>query len=223
MFSDRSVSVVIFSKYCVRHSHLFRLCVGKVLITGGYLVLDPEQSGLVLSVSARFHSSIFSLDNSPIASPVAAREPLTALPVIVHSPQRGTVAKYELSVANNDIALALSKESVVAGVENNKFVELTLKHTLLVISSLLSADDFVARLRPWLFIHLLADRQFYTSAPETKVPFLFVSPLLMRFFRVSGRDSVAARLQDWPGLLGRAGRLARRRALCVLRSAANDA
>lgn len=38
---------------------------GKVLITGGYLILDPENQGLVVSVSSRFHSQIRSLGEPP--------------------------------------------------------------------------------------------------------------------------------------------------------------
>ena len=37
---------------------------GKVLITGGYLVLDPSNSGLVLTVSARFYSRVSSYISS---------------------------------------------------------------------------------------------------------------------------------------------------------------
>lgn len=37
---------------------------GKVLLLGGYLVLDPDYFGLVVSVSARFYSRIISAKNN---------------------------------------------------------------------------------------------------------------------------------------------------------------
>lgn len=35
---------------------------GKVLVTGGYLVLDERFSGVVLSTSARFHAQIAAVE-----------------------------------------------------------------------------------------------------------------------------------------------------------------
>ncbi len=54
---------------------------GKVLVTGGYLVLDPQYAGSVLSVSARFHSRIVTSVND--AQPTAANTVL----ITVLSPQ----------------------------------------------------------------------------------------------------------------------------------------
>ncbi len=71
---------------------------GKVLITGGYLVLEPRFTGLVLSVSARFYSRI----SSRTAVAAAAQSPCPdwavghlasgatkpgAIDIWVHSPQ----------------------------------------------------------------------------------------------------------------------------------------
>lgn len=38
---------------------------GKVLIAGGYLVLDPKYSGIVVSTSSRFYTVIQNLPNGP--------------------------------------------------------------------------------------------------------------------------------------------------------------
>src|SRR5258708_39450937 len=59
---------------------------GKVLIAGGYLVLDPAYSGLVISTTAKFYTVIRSLKSGPgstSSAPAAATTPL----VRVRSPQ----------------------------------------------------------------------------------------------------------------------------------------
>ena len=79
---------------------------GKVMVTGGYLVLDPAFSGLVLSLSARFHSTISRLQlaeynalrarldpNHPdlafdLPSPSKDVVLVRQLPVVLHAPQR---------------------------------------------------------------------------------------------------------------------------------------
>ena len=43
---------------------------GKVLIAGGYLVLDPTYSGVVISTSSRFYSVI---QNAPSPTPLIIR------------------------------------------------------------------------------------------------------------------------------------------------------
>lgn len=55
---------------------------GKVLITGGYLVLEQQYAGLVLSSTARFHTSITAQQDAPIC-------------ICVESPQYHNLNKYE--------------------------------------------------------------------------------------------------------------------------------
>ena len=43
---------------------------GKVLIAGGYLVLDPDYSGLVVSTSSRFYTAI---SDQPLPKPGVVR------------------------------------------------------------------------------------------------------------------------------------------------------
>lgn len=82
------------------------------------------------------------------------------------APQRSPKpTRYELVLTDNDIDV----KKLTADAEDNKFVQLTLKYTLLLISSLMCPLEFRARLLPGLFLHLKGDRQFYSSAPETKV------------------------------------------------------
>ena len=52
---------------------------GKVLLAGGYLVLDPKYSGVVVATSSRFYTVI-----QPSRAPVAADSPIQ---LRVRSPQ----------------------------------------------------------------------------------------------------------------------------------------
>lgn len=45
---------------------------GKVLLAGGYLVLDPAYSGIVVSTSSRFYSAIL---NSNKSNQIAVKSP----------------------------------------------------------------------------------------------------------------------------------------------------
>lgn len=56
---------------------------GKVLIAGGYLVLDPAYPGLVISTTSKFYTIIHPLKSGSTASVAAAAPPL----VRVRSPQ----------------------------------------------------------------------------------------------------------------------------------------
>jgi phosphomevalonate kinase len=66
---------------------------GKVLITGGYLVLEPAFTGLVLTVSARFRTRVFS---SPIPQWAESLVSQSNMAVYVHTPQvSATPSRYE--------------------------------------------------------------------------------------------------------------------------------
>jgi hypothetical protein len=103
----------------------------KVLLTGGYLILEPEFSGLVLALDARFRTALLAL------TPAAARQlqlaPRTqnSAPILVYAPQRcDTPARYELSWVPSEVADASGASSggwklraAAVGQEKNKFVE----------------------------------------------------------------------------------------------------
>lgn len=60
---------------------------GKVLVTGGYLVLDRPNTGIVLTVNARFYTSIQAL-------PASATEKHGKAKIIVISPQFNSKLEY---------------------------------------------------------------------------------------------------------------------------------
>lgn len=101
----------------------------KVLLTGGYLILEPAYSGLVLALDARFRTTL--LQVTPTAASVLSLPPPTnhSATVIVYAPQRSAVpSRYELawdpSLQSNDGSSGGWKlTSLVEGQEKNKFVE----------------------------------------------------------------------------------------------------
>ena len=100
----------------------------KVLLTGGYLILEPAFSGLVVALDARFRSTLLQL--TPAACMTLGLSAATArsAPVIVYAPQRGAKpSRYELSWNPLDSGEAGSGgwtiRATEPGQEKNKFVE----------------------------------------------------------------------------------------------------
>ncbi|MES1910465.1 MAG: hypothetical protein MHM6MM_003052 [Cercozoa sp. M6MM] len=120
-------------------------CPGKVLITGGYLVLQHPNSGLVLPLSARFHSSV--TDASESAT------------IRVRAPQRyGDSAELVYTFSAENDALRLTQETAGDNSvrEDNKFVRFSLLFSLGVLQLL------KGNLRG-LQIDLRGDDAFYTG------------------------------------------------------------
>jgi phosphomevalonate kinase len=74
-------------------------CPGKVLIVGGYLVLQEGTPGLVVSTSARFHSSLEWCTRGADAPPPQQQAPPATLPLLVDSPQFHARWTYHLRLA----------------------------------------------------------------------------------------------------------------------------
>ncbi|RHY46935.1 hypothetical protein DYB30_011983 [Aphanomyces astaci] len=87
---------------------------GKVLITGGYLVLEPSFSGAVIAASSRFHTSITveSLEGSDDDDPASASS--TSVPVRVFSPQFHQSMHGELSATSFRFAYVVTRQAKVA-------------------------------------------------------------------------------------------------------------
>ena len=74
---------------------------GKVLLTGGYLVLEPEFTGLVFALNARLYVRIVSTW-SPSGKPT----------IVVKSPQfLEATWKYDYTLADNDGGIRLTQLS----------------------------------------------------------------------------------------------------------------
>lgn len=127
---------------------------GKVLVTGGYLVLDPDQCGLVLAVDKRFYvtaeavlvewSSLpLSSSEDPTIVPVEGESSTTTEPkedrrrvvsIQVHSPQFGEVYNYEFRLDtlvlehHVDATPATARTTTTGGAPpQNAFVQQTLQ------------------------------------------------------------------------------------------------
>eukprot|EP00823_Brevimastigomonas_motovehiculus_P010015 TRINITY_DN996_c0_g1_i1.p1 TRINITY_DN996_c0_g1~~TRINITY_DN996_c0_g1_i1.p1 ORF type:complete len:316 (-),score=93.44 TRINITY_DN996_c0_g1_i1:987-1934(-) len=151
---------------------------GKVLVAGGYLILEPVFSGLVMAVSARFHSSVYLLERKSFSATKALS--MKKILVFVSAPQRETeLMKYELDCEKGD--WPMKKLSTTA---KNPFVERTLRYTLMLCANLLqtyfwqrlgvsssssSSNSSLSATQPApvLLVCLHGDPQFYSVVPPS--------------------------------------------------------
>jgi phosphomevalonate kinase len=99
---------------------------GKVLLAGGYLVLDPAYSGLVIATSSRFYSIVQTRPSTP---------PHDSRPnIVVRSPQfEDAVWTY---TAGCDDSSQIKVQPIDADSGRNKFVEIALQKTLSLIEAM---------------------------------------------------------------------------------------
>jgi phosphomevalonate kinase len=137
------------------NSHFLNIsCVsapGKVLITGGYLVLDPKYSGLVLGTSSRFYTAISS------TSEPSAHEEQTKINVSLHSPQFHYETRYTfICDAQTGISKLLLPDD--SNYKRNPYIEYTLLYSL-TVSVLSSPRGKHTDMK----IRLVADNDFYSQ------------------------------------------------------------
>ncbi|RPA96000.1 Phosphomevalonate kinase [Choiromyces venosus 120613-1] len=121
---------------------------GKVLLAGGYLVLDKNYSGLVFGLSARIHT----------ISTISVSETGT---ILVRSPQFATATwTYTVSSSENGVTVEQVPDK---GSSKNTFVETTIRYVLsyLSLSKIVSSE-----------ITILADNDYY-SQPTSTTPLRF--------------------------------------------------
>ncbi|KAF8625423.1 hypothetical protein AX15_005385 [Amanita polypyramis BW_CC] len=123
---------------------------GKVLIAGGYLVLDPAFSGTVVSTSSRFFTTI---QDSPSCATRRIR---------VRSPQF-IDAEWEYTVSFEP---AVSVDPASAGTAKNKFVHLALHHTLALATEVNGTPSLETALSRGLDITILGDNDFYSQSAK---------------------------------------------------------
>ncbi|KAJ3768665.1 phosphomevalonate kinase [Lentinula raphanica] len=122
---------------------------GKVLIAGGYLVLDPAYSGIVISTSSRFYTVI-----KPLTPP-------TANTIRVRSPQfRDSTWTYSLSF---DPLVKVHPD--VNNTSENKFVHLALQHTI-ALACEAHEDTTKQLLTGGLDIAIVGDNDFYSQRAQ---------------------------------------------------------
>ncbi|KAJ9110278.1 hypothetical protein QFC19_001681 [Naganishia cerealis] len=129
---------------------------GKVLLAGGYLVLDPTYTGLVIATSSRFYSVIRTKPESTSSSGTGAR-------IVVKAPQFDTATWEYVVSSQNGAAITVQPIETVNG--RNKFVEIALQKTLALIQVLKGqsqGDSFIDQ-RSQLEIVIVGDNDFYSQ------------------------------------------------------------
>ena len=137
---------------------------GKILLTGGYLVLEQPNQGLVLSLDARIHSSVYALNQT--SNYISSLEvPAEAFKIYLITPQITQdvielYAQVQYDEQQSDVQVLLG-----GMVSRNKFISTTLQHCLTMAASMLKRDYFQQLTSNGLFIYVYGDTPFYTSNP----------------------------------------------------------
>eukprot|EP01119_Soliformovum_irregulare_P007207 TRINITY_DN195_c1_g1_i1.p1 TRINITY_DN195_c1_g1~~TRINITY_DN195_c1_g1_i1.p1 ORF type:complete len:525 (-),score=77.57 TRINITY_DN195_c1_g1_i1:66-1640(-) len=122
---------------------------GKVLMTGGYMVLDRPNTGLVLTVNARMYCSVV---------PLGSDDQMDVIEV--HSPQFSMMASYDVIVESKWVTLR--KRDI--NQKTNPYTERTIVFTLNFISR--SVPNWRGQLARGLKISLVADNDFYSQRSQ---------------------------------------------------------
>lgn len=129
---------------------------GKVLLTGGYLVLDPAYSGLVIATSSRFYSIVRT-------RPSASTDTKSSPKIVVEAPQfEDAVWTYSVEPGQDD---GLMVQPIESNNGRNKFVEIALQKTISLIQTMKretgSGDIFedISQLN----ILIVGDNDFYSQ------------------------------------------------------------
>ena len=133
---------------------------GKVLLAGGYLVLDPTHQGYVVSTSSRFYTSIAS--PSPSSS---SPEQSTTATITVRSPQFIDAEwKYIVELDSGYVA-----EKVVGGGGKNKFVRIAVEKTLKVAEELVGKAKVREAIKGGLETVIVGDNDFYSQRKQVSL------------------------------------------------------
>jgi phosphomevalonate kinase len=119
---------------------------GKVLIAGGYLVLDPLYSGIVVSTSSRFYTHVLDADG------------LKPNRIRVRSPQFVDATWNYLLDAST---LSVQPES--SNMSKNKFVHLAIQNTLGLAAELKGSQHVKDSLKSGIEIVIMGDNDFYSQ------------------------------------------------------------
>ncbi|KAJ1694691.1 hypothetical protein LUZ63_011389 [Rhynchospora breviuscula] len=143
---------------------------GKVLITGGYLVLERPNAGIVLSTTARFYAIV-----RPIYDEIKPDSWAWAwADVKVTSPQLSREASYKLSLKNCTLQCTSSREST------NPFVEQAIQYCVaackVVITEKEKKDAFDKLLLQGLDITILGSNDFYSYRSQIEQRGLPLTP-----------------------------------------------
>lgn len=153
---------------------------GKVLAAGGYLVLDPAYSGVVISTSSRFYTIV---RENPFASAatIRVRSPqfvsATWLYNVTFSSTVEIEPAEEKSAFDFLIHIARSPYLSARSTSANKFVHLALQSTLVLAVQIIGLDAVRKGLSTPLDVTIVGDNDFYSQrakagplSPKLRLP-----------------------------------------------------
>ncbi|KAF9433014.1 phosphomevalonate kinase [Entomortierella beljakovae] len=132
---------------------------GKVLVAGGYLVLERAFSGLVLATDARFYTLI---RPNNYAEPNDHKYKVT-----VRSPQFEN-ATWNYWVDINESTRSVKVSPSEQDVSKNTFVELALEYSFGILGHLIPVESIVQKLATGLDIVIAGNNDFYSQRNELK-------------------------------------------------------
>lgn len=135
---------------------------GKVLLAGGYLVLDPAYSGIVVSTSSRFYSVI---RGEGASGPRGSNPNLYW--IRVRSPQfLDAVWVYSVEVGGNAVRVEQTTDEAGSSSSKNKFVHLAIQRTLSLALEIRGANALKDALSNGLDIAIVGDNDFYSQRAQ---------------------------------------------------------
>lgn len=149
---------------------------GKILLAGGYLVLESPNVGLVVAVDKRFFTTVQFLNTTPTETTVETMA--DTLRITVQSPQFGQEWKYLYHKINGTLSPDNDKRTKISA---NPFVEKTLRVSLAYLTASSSTTTTTATATAIarscasktkiqqavsLRITILADNDFYSLVPH---------------------------------------------------------
>ncbi|WFD23346.1 phosphomevalonate kinase [Malassezia equina] len=152
---------------------------GKVLLAGGYLVLDPAYTGLVLATDARFYTTVATLSDA------------SALRIRVRSPQfQRATWEYDLLLPSDDAnkapeAVAEEMRLVQHG-EPNPFVALSLLYAVQLALEKLGVARAREALAGGMDIVIVGDNDFYSHRTDGQAPTMAALQALEPFHAHNG-------------------------------------
>ncbi|GAA5972058.1 hypothetical protein JCM11641_002475 [Rhodosporidiobolus odoratus] len=160
-------------------------CPGKVLLAGGYLVLDQQHQGFVISTPSRFYTVVHH-DETPTDDAHAAADAQESFNIKVSSPQFDDgVWQYTATKADGQWVVAAVQSE---GGSSNTFVHLSLQAALQVAAALSPTATFRS-----LVVTIVGSNAFYSQSRTDTSPIPF-APLncTIRNVHKTGLGSSAA-------------------------------
>ena len=161
---------------------------GKVLLAGGYLVLDPRYPGVVVSTSSRFYTAVSESDAAATAGPPAPVQIRVRSPqfvdavwvylatiddgggVRIEQVADGCVSLYNASPISDDVCDSLIfPHQSGASATKNRFVQLALERTLLLAQETQGSAALKERLQNGLDIAIVGDNDFYSQRKQVMI------------------------------------------------------